>query len=152
MQEGLPCVTERQTLVYREDPKLGESPPEPAATGDAGERIVQTITPDPVLLFRYSALTFNGHRIHYDQEYARKVEGYPDLVVHGPLIATLLLRAAARENERRRIERFSFRGLAPSFVGRRLSLSAETQAAEVSGTAWSEGRVTMTAQTRFGMI
>jgi 3-methylfumaryl-CoA hydratase len=51
--------------------------------------------PDSVLLFRYSALTFNGHRIHYDQDYARKVEGYPDLVVHGPLIATLLLRAAA---------------------------------------------------------
>ncbi|MDF3060606.1 MAG: protein dehydratase [Microvirga sp.] len=149
MQEGLPCVTERQTLVYREDPKLGESPPEPAATGDACERIVQTITPDPVLLFRYSAVTFNGHRIHYDQEYARKVEGYPDLVVHGPLIATLLLRAAAREGRGRRIEHFAFRGLSPSFVGRPLSLATAPVGEKVEAKALSDGRVSMAAQGRF---
>ena len=90
LQEGVTCVTERQTLVYREDPKPG------GATAEAGVkpvppegRIVQTLTPDAVMLFRYSALTFNGHRIHYDLAYAREVEGYPGLVVHGPLIATL---------------------------------------------------------------
>src|SRR5215213_10868753 len=87
-QEGLTCVTERQTLVYREDPKPGETAGNAAAVaGPAGE-VVRTLTPDAVLLFRYSALTFNGHRIHYDLAYAREVEGYPALVVHGPLIAT----------------------------------------------------------------
>ena len=72
------------------------------------------ITPDPVLLFRYSALTFNGHRIHYDHPYATSVEGYPGLVVHGPLIATLLADLAATESGRP-IAEFSFRAVSPLF-------------------------------------
>jgi 3-methylfumaryl-CoA hydratase len=149
MQEGLTCVSERQTIVYREDPKPGRTAPEPATESDGGQRVAQTIVPDPVLLFRYSALTFNGHRIHYDQDYARNIEGYPDLVVHGPLIATLLLRAAAREGQGRRIERFSFRGLSPSFVGRPMSLVVTTDGDDIDAKALSKGRVSMTAQGRF---
>jgi 3-methylfumaryl-CoA hydratase len=148
-QEGLSCVTERQTLVYREDPKPGESAPEPSTQVVEGDHVAQTIVPDSVLLFRYSALTFNGHRIHYDQDYARKVEGYPDLVVHGPLIATLLLRAAAEAGQGRRIEHFSFRGLAPSFVGRPLSLLVMPEGPEITAKALSDGRISMTAHGRF---
>jgi len=97
LQEGVTCVTERQTLVYREDPKPGEARAEAGAKPVPPEgRIVQTLTPDAVMLFRYSALTFNGHRIHYDLAYAREVEGYPGLVVHGPLIATFLIAPAPR--------------------------------------------------------
>src|SRR5271154_6029379 len=86
--EGI-ALTEEQDLVYREHPKPGApaSAPQPAPSNATWERKVQA---DDVLLFRYSALTFNGHRIHYDRRYATEVEGYPGLVVHGPLIATML--------------------------------------------------------------
>lgn len=76
---------------------------------------IRRVVPDPVLLFRYSALTFNGHRIHYDRSYAQEVEGYPGLVVHGPLLATLLLDLVRRNLSDRVIRRFSFRALAPLF-------------------------------------
>ena len=84
------CIAEEHDIVYREDPAPGAPAPapQPAPEGSAFHRV---ISPDPVLLFRYSALTFNGHRIHYDQPYATGVEGYPGLVVHGPLLATLLM-------------------------------------------------------------
>ena len=150
LQEGRTCVSERQTLVYREDPtgegKTREVAPE---AGDApAAPIVQSVRPDAVMLFRYSALTFNGHRIHYDADYARDVEGYPDRVVHGPLIATLLLRAAAKHDVSRRLESFSFRGQSPAFVERPLSFSLEPEGAAMKATALTEGRVTMTAQAR----
>ena len=73
------------------------------------------ITPDPVLLFRYSALTFNGHRIHYDRRYVTEAEGYPGLVVHGPLIATLLLDLLRREMPDADVSRFQFRAIRPLF-------------------------------------
>ncbi|KGJ16678.1 acyl-CoA dehydrogenase, partial [Paracoccus sanguinis] len=82
--------------------------PQPAPEGSAFHRV---ITPDPVLLFRYSALTFNGHRIHYDQPYATGVEGYPGLVVHGPLLATLLMDLLRRQ-DLGRVTGFAFRALA----------------------------------------
>jgi 3-methylfumaryl-CoA hydratase len=75
----------------------------------------ETHVSDPVLLFRYSALTFNGHRIHYDQPYVTQVEGYPGLIVHGPLIATLLLDLVRREAPERALARFSFRAVSPLF-------------------------------------
>jgi 3-methylfumaryl-CoA hydratase len=75
----------------------------------------RTIHPDDVLLFRYSALTFNGHRIHYDRRYAREVEGYPGLVVHGPLIATLLTDLLRRSLARAHVARFAFRAICPLF-------------------------------------
>jgi 3-methylfumaryl-CoA hydratase len=73
------------------------------------------INPDPVLLFRYSALTFNGHRIHYDRRYVTEVEGYPGLVVHGPLIATLLLDLLRREMPEADVSRFQFKAIRPLF-------------------------------------
>ena len=77
------------------------------------------VDPDTTLLFRYSALTFNGHRIHYDLAYARDEEGYPDLVVHGPLTATLLQQLALEQAGGRALASFEFRGVSPLFVGRR---------------------------------
>ena len=94
--QGL-AVSEEHDIVYR-DVTAPPGAPKPAPTGAVWERIIR---PDPVLLFRYSALTFNGHRIHYDQPYVTKVEGYPGLIVHGPLIATLLHRPAASRATRR---------------------------------------------------
>jgi 3-methylfumaryl-CoA hydratase len=142
------AITEFHDIVYREAAKPGDvaPPPQAAPETSAWEKVW---VPDDVLLFRYSALTFNGHRIHYDQEYARNVEGYPDLAVHGPLIATLLLRAAAREGRGRRIEHFAFRGLSPSFVGRPLSLATAPVGEKVEAKALSDGRVSMAAQGRF---
>src|SRR5690606_24135017 len=114
-QDGRVCVEEEQDIVYRGEggrtpaPAVGPLPPAPEG---AWARVV---TPDPVLLFRYSALTFNGHRIHYDRTYATEVEGYPGLVVHGPLIATLLLDLLRREMPRAGVCRFEFKALRPLF-------------------------------------
>ena len=106
-----PCVTERQDLVYRgvEDGKTATLA-EPAPRGDRQREVI----PDPVLLFRYSALTFNGHRIHYDAPYATGTEGYPGLIVHGPLQATLLAQFAA-DLRGTPPARFTFRSLATIF-------------------------------------
>ena len=119
-QDGERCLSETNTIVYREDEAGGVKPaaaaPAPAplaAPRPADWRV--TIRPDPVWLFRYSAVTFNGHRIHYDRTYATGVEGYPGLVVHGPLIATALLEAARKANPDRRITGFSFRAVSPLF-------------------------------------
>ncbi len=108
------AISEEQDIVYRDAPTPGAPAPTPqaAATGEAFSR---TITPDPVLLFRYSALTFNGHRIHYDRPYATGEEGYPGLVVHGPLIATLLMDLLRREMPGARVARFSFKAMRPAF-------------------------------------
>ncbi|MBL6941275.1 MAG: MaoC family dehydratase N-terminal domain-containing protein [Rhodospirillales bacterium] len=106
-------ITDDHNIVYREDPTSKEpAPPTPAPTN---AKIRETITPDPVLLFRYSALTFNSHRIHYDVDYCRDVEGYPGLVFHGPLTATLLLDLAMRNMEGRTFTGFSYRAVAPLF-------------------------------------
>ncbi len=111
--EGIALV-EEQDLVYRDRSKPGDSasPPQPAPAGAVWERIVQ---PDDILLFRYSALTFNGHRIHYDRRYATETEGYPGLVVHGPLIATLLLDLLRRHIPDADVARFEFRAVRPLF-------------------------------------
>ena len=87
-------------------------PPTPAEKGAAWQR---EVTPDDVLLFRYSALTFNGHRIHYDRRYVTTVEGYPGLVVHGPLIATLLVDLVRRQAPGAVVERFNFKAVRPTF-------------------------------------
>ncbi len=108
------ALTEEHDIVYREAPAPGaRTPAPPPAPAEATwERIIR---PDPVLLFRYSALTFNGHRIHYDRRYATEEEAYPGLVVHGPLIATLLLDLVRRERPDARVRAFSFRSLSPLF-------------------------------------
>ena len=119
-------VEERQTLVYREAPGSDAilSPPEASlGTFNPGEWDAhRVITPDPRLLFRYSALTFNSHRIHYDAPFAREVERYRGLVVHGPLIATLLLLLADKQFGSNRLASFSFRGLSPAIADEPLHL------------------------------
>ncbi len=108
------CVVEEHDIVYREAPAPGETPA-PAQPPPAGGVFGRTITPDPVLLFRFSALTFNGHRIHYDHPYVTKVEGYPGLVVHGPLLAILLLDLVRRERPGAALRAFAFRAFRPVF-------------------------------------
>jgi 3-methylfumaryl-CoA hydratase len=107
------AIIEEQDIVYRDAPKTGEAAP--AAAAPVHPDWARQIEPDPALLFRYSALTFNAHRIHYDRSYAMNVEGYPGLVVHGPLIATLLLDLLRRNLPDASIRRFSFRAMKPTF-------------------------------------
>jgi len=108
------AIHEEHDIVYREAPAPGApSAVPPSAPSD--EAYSREIVPDPVLLFRYSALTFNGHRIHYDRDYVTREEGYPGLVVHGPLIATLLLDLLRRERPRSRVRSFEFRAVSPLF-------------------------------------
>ncbi len=108
------AIVEFHDIVYREAKKPGdiEPPPQPAPTGAAWQR---EIVPDDVLLFRYSALTFNGHRIHYDRKYVTEVEGYPGLVVHGPLIATLLMDLLRHHAPEAEVATFRFKAVRPTF-------------------------------------
>lgn len=114
-------ITEEQDLVYRDLPKIdgaaiSQSPPPASETIDRSEaEYSREITPDPVLLFRYSALTFNSHRIHYDRSYATMIEGYPGLVVHGPLTATLLFDLLLRQYPGAAVRAFTFKALSPLF-------------------------------------
>ncbi len=119
-ERGL-ALTEEHDMVFRDHPRPGEpSPaPQPAPAEAAWQR---TILPDDVLLFRYSALTFNGHRIHYDRRYVAEVEGYPGLVVHGPLMATLLLDLLRRSLPQAQVSRFKFRAISPVFDGAPLAV------------------------------
>ncbi len=108
------AVREEHDIVYREDPKPGSKPP-PLQPPPADFAYTDTVTPSAVMMFRYSALTFNGHRIHYDRPYSCEVEGYPGLVFHGPLTATLLAGLAVKNNSDGILDTFSFRALAPLF-------------------------------------
>lgn len=108
------ALREEHDIVYRGLPAPGTAPPAPMpAPADA--QFETGIVPDPVLLFRYSALTFNGHRIHYDQPYVTREEGYPGLIVHGPLIATLLVGQLRTQAPGRELASFEFRALSPLF-------------------------------------
>jgi 3-methylfumaryl-CoA hydratase len=108
------ALTEEQDIVYRDHPKTDDSAPAPQpAPHDA--KWERSIRPDSVLLFRYSALTLNAHRIHYDYRYATQVEGYPGLVVHGPLIATLLIDLVRQQRPQANVTRFRFRAVSALF-------------------------------------
>jgi 3-methylfumaryl-CoA hydratase len=107
-------LDEAQTLVYR-DPPVTDAPAPDPRPAPAEHQWQHRIVPDPVLLFRYSALTFNSHRIHYDRRHAMEAEGYAGLVVHGPLIATLLLHALIAEHPSADVASFSFRAVRPIF-------------------------------------
>jgi 3-methylfumaryl-CoA hydratase len=118
------AIEEEQDIAYLEMP-TSFSPPEPVPL--PGDLTWQEHYPvDPVLLFRFSAVTFNSHRIHYDLKYATEVEKFPGLVVHGPLQAILLMRAAQSRSPGRHILRFSFRALRPLFHFDALTLSGRT--------------------------
>jgi 3-methylfumaryl-CoA hydratase len=108
-----PAIVEFHDIVYRDAKKPGDVDPPPmaAAKGEWQREIV----PDDVLLFRYSALTFNGHRIHYDRKYVTEVEGYPGLIVHGPLIATLLMDLVRRNAPDADVATFRFKAVRPTF-------------------------------------
>jgi 3-methylfumaryl-CoA hydratase len=131
------ALTEEHDIVYRAAPAPGEAPatPTPAPKDAAFGR---ELTPDDVLLFRYSALTFNGHRIHYDRRYVTEVEGYPGLIVHGPLIATLLVDLLRREKPGASLARFEFRALRPVFDGTRLRLHGRPEADDKRFGLWAE--------------
>ncbi len=117
-------ISERQDLVYRNDPvPEGKAPTYPLASDLGVPLEVDSLQPDTVLLFRYSALTFNGHRVHYDHRYATKVEGYDDLLVHAPLQATLMLNLAARVLGACPT-RFTYRGVSPLTCGQPIKVEA----------------------------
>ncbi|MBS0223108.1 MAG: MaoC family dehydratase N-terminal domain-containing protein [Proteobacteria bacterium] len=122
---GLSFVEEHD-IVYREAAKAGEKArdPKPAPVDATWSKI---ITPDEVLLFRFSALTFNGHRIHYDQPYVTGTEGYPGLIVHGPLMGMLQMELARRSNVGRVPAGFEFRALSPIFAGMPLTVGARKE-------------------------
>lgn len=126
------CISDRQDLVFRGHSTLAKSTT-PKATPDTTGTLRDTISPDPVLLFRYSALTFNSHRIHYDAEYAQNDEGYAGLVVHGPLQATLLLNMSAKIAGKPP-HRFSYRGVTPVTVGS----AVEIHHAKEGNTVWCQ--------------
>lgn len=116
-------LDERQDIVYREATRLGPGSSPAGTAAAAPPPDAWTVAPSPTLLFRYSAMTFNGHRIHYDHPYATGVEGYAGLVVHGPLQATLMLNLAVARL-RRLPRRFAYRGVAPLICDRPCHVAA----------------------------
>jgi len=144
--DGL-AITEEHDIVYRENASPNAPSPEPVPA-PRGEEWVQEIVPDPVLLFRFSALTFNGHRIHYDKEYVSGVEHYPDLVVHGPLQAVLLLELVRKNLPEAVVKSFSFRGVRPAFVPQRIFVCGKRSEDGKSVELWirhEDGALGMTA-------
>ena len=141
------ALTEHHNIVYRDAPAPGDvaPPPQAAPVESAWER---AIVPDDVLLFRYSALTFNGHRIHYDRKYVTEVEGYPGLIVHGPLIATLLMDLLRRQQPETQVLRFEFKAVRPTFDINPFSVHGQPSADGKTVHLWSrdhEGWLTMDA-------
>ena len=141
------ALTELHDIVYREaarpDDRPPSAPPAPAACAWTREWV-----PDEVLLFRYSALTFNGHRIHYDRRYATEVERYPGLVVHGPLIATLLLELLRAKRPEARVVRFEFRAMRAIFDSHPFAVCGEPLPDGVTFRLWArdhEGALAMDA-------
>jgi 3-methylfumaryl-CoA hydratase len=143
------ALNERHTLVFRGPPDTGRHG-RPDAKGEPDEApadFSRRLRPDPVMLFRYSALTFNAHRIHYDYPYVTEVEGYPGLIVHGPLIATLLLDLAAGRHGDNALKRFSFRGVAPAYGDEPLTLEGRQTSDGLALRAISgDGRLITTAE------
>jgi 3-methylfumaryl-CoA hydratase len=141
------AIVEHHDIVYRDAkrPDDVEPPPQAAAKGAAWQR---EIVPDDVLLFRYSALTFNGHRIHYDRKYVTEVEGYPGLIVHGPLIATLLMDLLRRNAPGADVATFRFKAVRPTFDLHRFRVNGQPEADGKTVKLWAEdheGWLTMDA-------
>ncbi len=141
------ALVEHHDIVYREARRPDDiEPPPQAAPADAVWR--RELLPDDVLLFRYSALTFNGHRIHYDRRYVTEVEGYPGLIVHGPLIATLLMDLLRRERPDAEVASFRFKAVRPTFDGRPMAVHGRPEPDGRSVRLWAsdhEGWLTMDA-------
>ena len=144
------ALTERQDIVFR------ERKPQSAALPD-GERTTakaqwsRTFKPDEVLLFRFSALTYNSHRIHYDQPYTTQTEGYPGLIVHGPLTAILLL-DSIRRNVPQGLRTFEYRAIRPLFCGNPVTLNGTTSADGKSVEVWAEDSLGFVAMRGTGIL
>ncbi|MGE0154729.1 MAG: MaoC family dehydratase N-terminal domain-containing protein [Reyranellaceae bacterium] len=145
---GEEAVIEEQDIVYRQAPAPGDKPPapKPAPSGAAWTKSVKA---DPVLLFRFSALMFIGHRIHYDQPYATGEEAYPGLVVHGPLLGLMQMELARRSSPGKRVKAFEFRAISPVFDttpftvnGKPEGNAATTWVARDDGGLAQQGKVT----------
>ena len=149
LSDGVISVREDQTIVYRDASTAAPAFSAPR-TGSAqfDKRqwpVSRTLTPGEAMLLRYSALTFNAHRIHYDLPYAREAEGYAGLIVHGPLTATLLLQFA--NDQFGALRHFAFRGLAPAFCGEAMTLVARRDGASLTLAALGPmGDIIMTAE------
>lgn len=148
-QNGGNCLSEKQTIVYREpaDPTktLPQPPPAPESATFSAE-----VQSDPIMLFRYSALTFNGHRIHYDLDFCQNHEGYPNLVFHGPLTATLLLDLFYHKFPQEQIKTFEYRGISPLFNPDPFTVNGLRKGS--NGQAWAtnkDGGLAMKAQIGF---
>ena len=142
-----PAVVEFHDIVYREAKQATDVEPPPVAA-PTGAPWQLEIVPDDVLLFRYSALTFNGHRIHYDRQYVTQVEGYPGLIVHGPLIATLLMDQIRRHLPAADVASFSFKAVRPTFDLHPFRVNGAPQADGKTVKLWAqdhEGWLTMDA-------
>ncbi len=143
-QEGARVMTEMQDLVYRQDPSSQTPVPAPKMAPEDPQN-TEAVTFSSTLLFRYSALTMNSHRIHHDAAYAREVENYPGLVVHGPLLAQLLMLKATREMGP--LAKFSFRATAPLLHWEQAALCREAGRLWVRG---PDGRLCMKAKAELG--
>ena len=138
------AIRERQDIVYRDVSGAQATAPAKTPAPPAAAQHRESHMADPVLLFRYSALTFNGHRIHYDSDYVTKVEGYPGLIFHGPLQAAFIVELAARLHGGAAPKKFSYRGLQPLFEGSEFSINAnKTDGGMELWTANSAGQPTM---------
>ena len=144
------AITEEQDIVYREEPDPNAPPPPPQ--GAPGKAVwVKRVTPDPVMLFRYSALTFNGHRIHYDHPYVTQVEKYPGLVMNGGL-TTLLVFELARAHGSSPLRTIASRNVRPMFVNREITVCGEPSADGKSAKLWTHdntGALSLSAEATF---
>jgi 3-methylfumaryl-CoA hydratase len=147
---GEVTAVEEQDIVYREEAKPGESQP-PGKTAPAQAAWKRSLVGDPVLLFRYSALLFNAHRIHYDLPYVLEEEHYPGLIVHGPLQATLLLELC-RWNSSRPVKQFDYRAMSPVFHTETFSVNGNPSPDGSSAEVWTaneKGSIAMHAKVKF---
>ncbi len=148
--DGQSRLSEEHDIVYRESALPGTKPPLPPAAPEQSDW-KRVISPDPVMLFRYSALTFNGHRIHYDRDYCINVEGMEGLVVHGPLTATLLVDLAVQNNPGRMLRSFEFRAISPLFDIHTFAIAGRDEGgvAKLWAQNW-QGQLAMKADAVFG--
>lgn len=142
LADGVPVGVEEQDVVYRSEAEGAAPRPLPATATDAAEPAGEwrlALTPDPVTLFRFSALTYNGHRIHYDQPYTTRVEGYPDLVVHGPLLALLALELPRLNAPGRVVRTFEYRLARPIFLPSRIISAGQPRGSAVTVAVAAQG-------------
>lgn len=145
-QDNETLIQDRQTIVYRQPSAIKQAEPQKPRKSTRSLNVI----PDSTLLFRYSAMTFNGHRIHYDHNYATAQEGYPGLVVQGPLMATLLMNLAQASRPKTPLTEFEFRGVAPAFVDQAIHLAVLDDDAEALEVRNHEGALIMTTSAGFG--